>query len=185
MLQHDLNPSQFSNFFPKSFFWFLPCVVIDSRLSLSLCSLSRAAGTFLLSIFFQALLLALLIFTTRDSRNGGWSNFELLTCTLGQAAEQNGDLPRDFATVTEFIDVQAQIHRDKPAVGFPFQASENKETRGYNVYYKFCCPREMEWSSVDADVPKHSMTWKEAPSWSPSHWQIWCWRIMIVRRSSA
>jgi hypothetical protein len=80
------------------------------------------------------------------------------TCTLGQAAELNGIFPRDFATVTELIDIQAQVHRDKPAVGFPFPASENSETPGYNVYCKFCCPRELEWSCVDADVPKHSMT---------------------------
>jgi hypothetical protein len=80
------------------------------------------------------------------------------TCTLGQAAELSGMFPRDFETVTEFIDIQALAHRDKPAVGFPFPAFKNSETPGYHVYCKFCCPRGLEWSSVDADVPKHSMT---------------------------
>lgn len=62
------------------------------------------------------------------------ASLNYFTCTLGEAAELMGNIPRDFETITEFIDVQAQIHRDKPAVGFPFPASENNETRGYNLY---------------------------------------------------
>jgi hypothetical protein len=65
------------------------------------------------------------------------ASLNYFTCTLGEAAELMGNIPRDFETITEFIDVQAQIHRDKPAVGFPFPASENNETRGYNLYCKF------------------------------------------------
>ncbi len=91
-------------------------------------------------------------------RMEGEASLNYFTCTLGQAAELQGGIPRDFTTVTEFIDIQAQVHRDKPAVGFPLPASENSGTRGYNLYCEFCCPRELEWSSVDADVPKHSMT---------------------------
>ncbi|KAN0112508.1 acetyl-CoA synthetase-like protein [Hyaloscypha variabilis] len=55
------------------------------------------------------------------------------TCTLGQAAEQNKDLPRDFETVTQFIDRQARVHPDNPAVAFPLPASEKKEEWGCNV----------------------------------------------------
>jgi hypothetical protein len=60
------------------------------------------------------------------------------TCTLGQAAEQNKDLPRDFETVTQFIDRQARVHPDKPAVAFPLPASEKKEEWGCNVLCEFC-----------------------------------------------
>jgi hypothetical protein len=59
------------------------------------------------------------------------------TCTLGQAAEQNRDRPRDFATVAEFIDVQARVHPDRPAIGFPITSSDPSYDWGYNVFCKF------------------------------------------------
>jgi hypothetical protein len=60
------------------------------------------------------------------------------TCTLGQAAEQNKDLPRDFETVTQFIDRQARGHPDDPAIAFPLPASGKKEEWGCNVLCEFC-----------------------------------------------
>ncbi|PMD59587.1 acetyl-CoA synthetase-like protein [Hyaloscypha bicolor E] len=60
--------------------------------------------------------------------------FTYFTCTLGQAAEQNRALPRDFGTATEFIDLQARLHPDKPAVGFPLPTSESRESWGCNIF---------------------------------------------------
>jgi hypothetical protein len=62
------------------------------------------------------------------------------TCTLGQAAEQNKGRPRDFETVTEFIDLQARIHPDNPAVGFPIPAYDDSENWSYNVFCEFYHP---------------------------------------------
>jgi hypothetical protein len=64
--------------------------------------------------------------------------FTYFTCTLGQAAEQNRALPRDFGTATEFIDLQARLHPDKPAVGFPLPTSESRESWGCNIFCEFC-----------------------------------------------
>ena len=55
------------------------------------------------------------------------------TSTLGQAAELNKDLPRDFETVTEFIDRQARVHPENPAVAFPQPPSGNEEDCRGNV----------------------------------------------------
>ncbi|KAE9375906.1 acetyl-CoA synthetase-like protein [Stipitochalara longipes BDJ] len=55
------------------------------------------------------------------------------TCTLGQAAEQNRGVTRDFETVTQFIDHQARVHPDNPAVAFPLPTSEKKSEWGCNI----------------------------------------------------
>jgi hypothetical protein len=59
------------------------------------------------------------------------------TSTLGQAAEQNRDRPRDFETVTEFIDLQARVHPDNPAVGFPLPSSGEIDDWSYNIFCEF------------------------------------------------
>jgi len=56
------------------------------------------------------------------------------TCTLGQAAEQNTDLPRDFETVTQFIDRQARVHPDSPAAAFPQPKLEKASEWGCNIF---------------------------------------------------
>jgi hypothetical protein len=60
------------------------------------------------------------------------------TCTLGQAAEKNKGQPRDFETVTQFIDLQARVHPHKPAVGFPVPALEIKDDWGCNILCEPC-----------------------------------------------
>ena len=55
------------------------------------------------------------------------------TCTLGQAAQQNGDVPRDFETVTQFIDRQARVQSDNPAVALPQSPLEKEGDWDCNV----------------------------------------------------
>ena len=48
-------------------------------------------------------------------------------CTLGQAAVFNAEKPHAFRTVNELIDLQAQRHPSRPAVGFPIPPKDKNK----------------------------------------------------------
>ena len=56
------------------------------------------------------------------------------TCTLGQAAAINAQNPHGFKTVNDFIDRQARVIPQNPAVGFPIPPTTNND--GTDWQYK-------------------------------------------------
>ena len=101
------------------------------------CTHCHVPYTSPLSIFFEDASSYIIDCYKPRFRMASEPNLTYFTCTLGQAAERNRDRPRDFATVAEFIDVQARVHPDRPAIGFPITTSDSSYDWGYNVFCKF------------------------------------------------
>ncbi|KAI9844350.1 MAG: putative NRPS-like protein biosynthetic cluster [Sclerophora amabilis] len=60
-------------------------------------------------------------------------NLNYFICTLGQAAQINAREPHDFSTVNDFLDRQAQLIPNRPAVGFPKPSLNSDGPWGHDI----------------------------------------------------
>jgi hypothetical protein len=66
------------------------------------------------------------------------SSLNYFICTLGQMAECNSKYPHTFHTVNEFLEAQARLYPEMPAIGFPIPADRSRNW-GYELFcWSFC-----------------------------------------------